>query len=67
MGGGFMRNPCICILFLLALSRVAIAAVYVDQDSPGPAHDGASWDTASLTIQEGVNSSAPSGEVWVAD
>ncbi|GAG39293.1 unnamed protein product, partial [marine sediment metagenome] len=42
--------------------------VYVDQSAPGPTHDGASWDTAFLTIQEGVDAAAAvSGPVWAAD
>jgi parallel beta-helix repeat protein len=45
----------------------ALAVVYVDRDAPGPAHDGTSWDTAFLTIQEGVEAANPNGEVWVAD
>jgi hypothetical protein len=41
--------------------------VYVDQNAPGPVHDGKTWDTAILKIQEGVNSATPGGEVWVGD
>jgi parallel beta-helix repeat protein len=41
--------------------------LYVDQDAPGPEHDGSTWDTAFLTIQEGVDATTPGGEVWVAD
>jgi predicted outer membrane repeat protein len=41
--------------------------VYVDADSPGPEHDGLSWDTAFLTIQDGLHSATPDGDVWVAD
>jgi hypothetical protein len=41
--------------------------VHVDQNAPGPEHNGSSWDTAFLTIQEGVDAATPYGEVWVAD
>lgn len=42
------------------------AVVYVDLDAPGPAHDGESWATAYLTVQEGINAASSGGEVWVA-
>jgi hypothetical protein len=56
----------ILALFALALPAVA-QVVYVDQNAPGPAHDGTAWDTALLTIQGGVGAAAPGYEVWVAD
>jgi parallel beta-helix repeat protein len=43
------------------------AAVYVDQNSPGPIRDGMTWDTAVLTIQEGIESAVFDNQVWVAD
>jgi parallel beta-helix repeat protein len=51
---------------LLAASS-APAVVCVDGSAPGPAHDGTSWDTAFLTVQEGIDAATPDGEVWVAD
>jgi hypothetical protein len=41
--------------------------VFVDWNSPGPAHDGTSWDSAYLTIQAGINAATADDEVWVAD
>jgi hypothetical protein len=38
------------LLSAFFLPSGARAVVYVDQNSPGPAHDGNSWDTAYLTI-----------------
>jgi hypothetical protein len=58
------------LLAALALCGAAIAdrgRALVDQNAPGPAHDGTTWDTAFLTIQDGVDAATPWGEVWVAD
>jgi hypothetical protein len=38
----------------------------VNQRSPGPSHDGASWATAFTAVQQGINVAAPDDEVWVA-
>jgi hypothetical protein len=57
------------IAFLLSalLSTSAYSAViYVDQNAPGPEHDGASWETAFLTVQQGLSASSSGSEVWVA-
>jgi hypothetical protein len=65
-----MRISIIFALLLFALPFTATAThavVYVDCNAPGPTHDGTSWDTAFLKIQEGVNAATPGGEVWVAD
>ena len=48
-------------------SAPASAVVYVKRDSPGPAFDGNSWDTAYHSIQPGLDDAfATSEEVWVA-
>ena len=39
---------------------------YVDKNSPGPVHNGTSWISAFLTVQEGLNAALPGDEVWVA-
>jgi parallel beta-helix repeat protein len=66
-----MGSKLLCLLFCLTAPAIfassSSAVVYVDQNAPGPAHDGTSWDTAFLTIQEGLDAATPSGEVWVAD
>ena len=55
-------------LFLVGCTPACYGQVYVDQNSPGPTHDGTSWDQAFLMIQEGVDAAAlPGNEVWVAD
>jgi hypothetical protein len=61
-----------CLLLLQAALAVACCPassdlIYVDCSAPGPEHDGTTWDTAYLTIQEGVGAATPDGEVWVAD
>ncbi len=40
---------------------------HVDAKSPGPVHDGRSWDSAFRTLEEGVVAAALSGggEIWV--
>ena len=69
IGGSTMRMLIILSLLLACsfLTSHCGATVYVDQNAPGPAHDGSSWDTAFLTIQAGVTAATPGGEVWVAD
>jgi hypothetical protein len=54
-------------LAFLVSGSASAQVVYVDKNSPGPGHDGTSWDTAFLSIQEGVGAATPAGEVWVAD
>jgi parallel beta-helix repeat protein len=41
-------------------------AARVDLDCPGPTHDGATWATAFVSIQEAVGATVPGEEVWVA-
>lgn len=52
------------ILFNNSLS--VVQHIYVDQNCPGATHDGESWNTAFLTIQDGVESATGYAEVWVA-
>lgn len=40
--------------------------VYVNNACTGSTHDGTSWDTAYLTVQNGINSAVSGYEVWVA-
>jgi hypothetical protein len=65
--GAALPAPTALIIFLLLSASVGGAVVYVDRDAPGPGHDGESWDTAFVTIQEGASAANPGGEVWVAD
>ena len=40
--------------------------IYVDHAAPGPTHDGASWDTAYVTVQEALAVATAGSEIWVA-
>lgn len=44
----------------------AMAPVYVNKNAPGPTHNGQSWSTAYLTVQEGINAAPAGRQVWVA-
>ncbi|MBN1672357.1 MAG: chitobiase/beta-hexosaminidase C-terminal domain-containing protein, partial [Kiritimatiellae bacterium] len=46
---------------------VACNRFYVDKDAPGPTRNGASWATAFLKVQQGVNAASTNDEVWVAE
>ncbi|HEY3269268.1 MAG TPA: choice-of-anchor Q domain-containing protein, partial [Armatimonadota bacterium] len=55
------------ILAALAAAPAHSGVVRVRADAPGPVHDGASWDTAFLSVQEGINAAGPAeDDVWVA-
>ncbi len=68
---------CVAALFSTALfpgsfaSGSVLAApnqvvTYVDASAPGPAHDGASWQTAFTHLQDALDLAAPGDEIWVA-
>ena len=66
----------LCGIFLLPsallaggprLRGPAASVIRVDRNSPGPAHDGTTWDTAYLTVQAGITGAASGDQVWVAD
>ena len=64
-----MRNPITGAVVALSLALAALPAsaaiVYVDKYSPGPAHDGKSWQTAFPTILPGYAAAKAGDEVWV--
>ncbi len=52
----------------LEVTGVYYMRVYVDVNCPGEVHDGTSWATAFLSIQDGAYAlSTTGGEVWVAE
>jgi len=51
----------------LSGTGTALSVVRVDQDAPGPIHDGSSWQNACLTIQDGIDASSAGADIWVAD
>jgi parallel beta-helix repeat protein len=40
--------------------------IFVSKTAPGPLHDGASWETACLTVSAGISASTAGDEIWVA-
>jgi len=40
--------------------------IKVKNNAPGPVHDGQTWATAFLAVQQGIDAAVPGGEVWVA-
>lgn len=57
-------------LTFLAFLSIATAGwgrvVYVNRNASGAIHDGASWSTACLTVQSGINAAVSGDEIWVA-
>lgn len=53
-----------CVVIICVSPALYGAQVYVDCSAPGPVHNGASWQTAYLSITQALN--APSGgDLWV--
>ena len=68
-----MRGKCLLgrifagLLLIVVSSTGAFAAtVYVSGGAPGPVHNGLSWETAFLKIQEGINAAVAGDNVWVS-
>ncbi len=40
--------------------------IYVNDDAPGPTHDGSTWDSAYLYLKEALSVAVAGEEVWVA-
>lgn len=55
-----------CILVFLLSSHAQADIWYVDKTAPGPAHDGDTWTTAYVTVQEAINVANSGDEIWVA-
>jgi len=63
----FTRNLLFsAVLALLILAPAYAVTHYVDFDAPGPDHDGTSWATAYLTVQDAIAAATDGDEVWVA-
>ncbi len=50
-----------------AHAEPAGGVIYVDIDSSGPTHDGASWPTAYMNLQDALASWTVGDEIWVAE
>lgn len=60
------RRVCLLLFLSLVTSSSRAAILRVKADAPGPAHDGATWQSAFATITSGLAAAAPGDEVWVA-
>lgn len=59
----------VALLFVLTCGfarPVDASVVYVNANAIGSVHDGTSWGTAFLTVQDGANAAGTGDEVWVA-
>lgn len=52
-------------LLLVVCGDARGAVVFVNKSSPGP-HNGQTWSTGYLTIEDGINAAGAGAEVWVA-
>ncbi|MCX6376366.1 MAG: right-handed parallel beta-helix repeat-containing protein, partial [Armatimonadetes bacterium] len=70
-GMDYFIAAAMCALIIFAMSSSAAAGIiYVKWNSPGsgdpPVFDGLSWDTAFHKVQDGINASISSDDIWVA-
>jgi predicted outer membrane repeat protein len=61
-----MRRFYLLLMALVINSRGSSAILRVNDDAPGPGHDGASWQTAFLTVHEACSAATADDEIWVA-
>jgi len=59
------RLLCVLVLFLGPSAALA-KSVYVSKSSPGPTHNGTTWATAYVSVQQGITGAVAGDEVWVA-
>jgi predicted outer membrane repeat protein len=63
----------ILVLLLMVLflpgrtGHAAGTTIYVDDDAPGPVHDGTSWITAFTDLQQALVPAASGDQIWVAE
>jgi hypothetical protein len=46
--------------------KLIVGPVFINKNASGSIHNGKSWETAFLTLQEGINAALAGQEVWVA-
>lgn len=56
----------VAALACLAAARTDARIVYVNLSAKGPAHNGATWDSAYQTMNSAVVAAQPGDEIWVA-
>lgn len=61
-----LRLSFLCLFICALLSSARADALRVNPSAPGPAHDGRSWATAYLAVQDAVDAASTGDEVWVA-
>jgi hypothetical protein len=70
MGGRTnLRTSLLIAVFLVGIGCTIAAAdvIYVNANAPGPTHDGTSWLTAYLSLQDALGRPPTSGDqIWVA-
>jgi CSLREA domain-containing protein len=69
--------PMLLLAMGLALASLAFTAapafacggtvLCVDEDAPGPSHDGLSWATAYTNLQDALAAATSGNEIWVAE
>ncbi len=47
-------------------SAMAVTTLYVNHAAPGPTHNGLTWETAFLTLQDALAAAVAGQEIWVA-
>jgi hypothetical protein len=67
-GSALLRRVILVTLGLVALGPTygRCDILYVDQNAPGPVHNGQSWAQAFLTTQEALAAARNGDDVWVA-
>ena len=51
----------------LGASGAEAAIIYVDVNSPGPVHNGTSWNNAYTNLLSALVFASPGDQVWIAD
>lgn len=54
-----------CLITSFLCSSSFSSPIYVDCCATGPVHNGASWNTAYLSIAQGISAASGTDEVWV--
>jgi hypothetical protein len=57
----------VVMLTTIHSARANPSIIYVDQDAPGPTHDGLSWTTAFTNVQSTLAPADYGDEIWIAE
>jgi Right handed beta helix region/Chlamydia polymorphic membrane protein (Chlamydia_PMP) repeat len=62
-----LLNVFVTIILAIAFQLTAQAdIIYVNDDAPGPVHDGSSWQAAHIDLQSALDDAVAGDEIWVA-